>query len=108
MDTAASILFIITCDEVIPRVDLEMELNKKPGTQSFSDMHQSTYNAEIWSWTTYISFFSDDCSKSVGVIKYHLLFKVCKNGETKGMSFAAGFFKKSVRLRYTIGLLTFS
>jgi hypothetical protein len=70
--TAASMLFITTVDETKVRLDSEMELNEKPGAQSFSDARQSACVAELFLGKQphiYAYILSVDRSKSVGVIK---------------------------------------
>ena len=108
LDTAASMLFITTVGEMKARLDSEMELNEKPGVQSFSGVRQSACVAELFAGKQpliYAYLLSVDCSKSVGVIKYHLIYDVRKNEDNKWVPVTSGFFEKSVRLPYDGGFV---
>ena len=79
-------LFNTTVDEAKTRIESEVELNEKPDAQYFSGACQSACVAELFSLKqplicAYLS--SVDCSKSVGVISYHLLYTMCNNEENK-------------------------
>ena len=77
MDTAASILFITTVGEMKAMPDSGIDFNKKLSAQSFSGVCQPACVIESFSWKQLIIYsyiLTVYCSKSVGVIKYHLLY----------------------------------